>query len=237
MKIKILFDSDRLGREFSVGWGFSCLAAEQVLFDAGNSADSLFSNMNSMNVDIARLEAVVISHEHWDHIGGLWEILKIKHGLRVYACPGFSVEFKAKVKTLNASIVEVDKPTEIMENFYTTGEIPATYDGKNTPEQALVVRTENGNSVVTGCSHPGIVKMLENIQQSFSLQGFYLVMGGFHLLDKNRSTIKSIVEEFRRMRVTKAGPAHCTGKEATTLLREEYKDDFVPVRVGLTLTV
>jgi 7,8-dihydropterin-6-yl-methyl-4-(beta-D-ribofuranosyl)aminobenzene 5'-phosphate synthase len=237
MQIKILFDSERLSRAFSIGWGFSCLLAEKILFDTGKSAESLLANMKSMNVDISGLEAVIISHEHWDHTGGLWELVKMKEGLRVYACSGFSSDFKLKVKALKGSIVEVNNLTEITNNVYTTGEIPAQYKGKNTPEQALVVRTDKGISVITGCSHPGIVKILENIQRSFSLNEFYLVMGGFHLLDKNRSTIKSIVEEFRRMRVAKAGPAHCTGKEAITLFREEYKEDFVSVRVGLTLTV
>ncbi len=237
MEAKILFDSDSLSKEFSVGWGFSCLVGEKVLFDTGKSAESLFVNMKSMNVDVSRLEAVVISHEHWDHTGGLWEILKMKEGLRVYACPGFSMAFTTRVKELKGTPVNANKFTKITDNFYTTGEIPAEYKAKYTPEQALVVRTDNGISVVTGCSHPGIVKMLENIKKAFPSQSFHLVMGGFHLSDKNRRMIRSIVEEFKRLGVKKVGPAHCTGKKATRAFKREYQDNFIPISVGLTLDI
>ncbi len=237
MQIKILFDSNRLSKEFSVGWGFSCLVGENVLFDTGKSAESLLLNMKSMNLDVSRLEAVVISHEHWDHTGGLWEILKMKEGLRVYACPGFSMAFTTRVKELKGTPVNANKFTKIMDNFYTTGEIPAEYKAKYTPEQALVVRTDMGISVVTGCSHPGIVKMLENIKKAFPSQSLHLVMGGFHLSDKNRRMIRSIVEEFRRLGVKKVGPAHCTGKKATRAFEREYQDNFIPISVGLTLGI
>lgn len=237
MQIEILFDSDGLSKKFSVGWGFSCLVGEKILFDTGKSAESLLLNMKSMNVDVSRLEAVVISHEHWDHTGGLWEILKMKEGLRVYACPGFSMAFTTRVKELKGTPVNANKFTNITDNFYTTGEIPAEYKGKDIPEQALVVRTDMGISVVTGCSHPGIVKMLEDIKKSFPSQSLHLVMGGFHLLDKNRRTIRSIVEEFRRIGVKKVGPAHCTGKKATRAFKREYQDDFIPISVGLTLDI
>jgi 7,8-dihydropterin-6-yl-methyl-4-(beta-D-ribofuranosyl)aminobenzene 5'-phosphate synthase len=193
--------------------------------------------MQSMNVDVSRLEAVVISHEHWDHTGGLWEILKMKEGLRVFACPGFSLGFKARVRALKCLIAEVNKLTEITDDFYTTGEIPGEYKGENTPEQALVVTTDKGISVVTGCSHPGIVKIMENIKKSFPNQIFHFVMGGFHLLDKDRRTISSIVEEFKRLGVRKVGPCHCTGKKATRAFRREYQGNFIPISVGLSLDI
>ena len=50
----------------------------KVLFDTGEDAGSLLDNMSRMKVNIARLKAVVVSHEHWAHTGGLWEILKKK---------------------------------------------------------------------------------------------------------------------------------------------------------------
>ena len=62
MQIKILFDSNRLSKEFSVGWGFSCLVGEKILFDTGKSAESLLLNMKYINVDFSRQEAVVIYH-------------------------------------------------------------------------------------------------------------------------------------------------------------------------------
>ena len=62
--------------------GLSCLlevrkGAEEhvVLLDAGVSATCLFHNARILNVDLSRIEAVILSHGHFDHFGALVEFL------------------------------------------------------------------------------------------------------------------------------------------------------------------
>ena len=76
MQIKILFDSVALNNSFSTGWGISYLIDNKILFDTGEKSSALLKNIENMNVDISGLSTVVISHDHWDHQGGLWGILK-----------------------------------------------------------------------------------------------------------------------------------------------------------------
>ena len=64
--------------------------------------------MKQMNIDPANIEKVVISHDHWDHTGGLWDLLEERKGLNVYSCPGFSWEFNEKVDTAGGFLQEAD---------------------------------------------------------------------------------------------------------------------------------
>lgn len=71
MKLMVLYDNTSRIQRLQFGWGFSCLVDERILFDTGENGQSLLENMNTLHVDISKIDAVVISHEHWDHTGGL----------------------------------------------------------------------------------------------------------------------------------------------------------------------
>ena len=105
MTFTVLYDNSTHNPSILSGWGFSCLIDEHILFDTGEAPDSLFHNMDQLNVNPEKIESVVISHDHWDHTGGLWELLKKRKGLKVYACPGFSSEFKKRVTALKGTLI------------------------------------------------------------------------------------------------------------------------------------
>ncbi len=237
MKIKILFDSQRLNKGFSTGWGVSFLIDERVLFDTGEKPVPLFINIENLAVKLPDIEAVVISHDHWDHTGGLWELLKKTPGLKVYACPHFSQKFKAKVNTFKGKLIELEKLTKIAENIFSTGEIGGTYKGKDMPEQSVVVKTDRGITLITGCAHPGIVKIVEIVKRDFPKETFYSVIGGLHLINDNRRTIKNIVERLRDTKIKKIGATHCSGKRAKRFFKREYENDAISIKVGQTLEV
>ena len=76
MKIKVLFNSKSAYISLRSGWGLSMLIGNNILFDTGESGAFLLHNMKELNIDLSAIDAVVISHEHWDHTGGLWDVLK-----------------------------------------------------------------------------------------------------------------------------------------------------------------
>ena len=99
------------------------------------------------------------------------------------------------------------------------------------PEQALVIQTGQGLVVITGCAHPGIVAILEKVQNLFA-EPVNLVLGGFHLGDKSEAEIDAILNDFRRLEVEQVAPCHCTGEYAITRFVAEYGKDIFQVGVG-----
>ncbi len=231
MYVKVLFDTEAKKGLLS-GRGFSCLVDGRILFDAGEGSTSLVDNMDRMMVSARDLEGVVISHEHWDHTGGLWELLKRKKGLKVYACSSFSDTFKNCVKELGGELIFTDKFTEITDNIFVTGQIPGEYRDEEIAEQALVVKGDMGLSVITGCAHPGIVKILRYIKKKFRAKNLYMVFGGFHLNGMEREEIRKIIERIEKIGVSKAGPTHCSGEKARRMFGGRYLDNFIAVKAG-----
>jgi len=237
MQVHIIFDNDAMNEQFFSGWGFSCLIDQRILFDTGEKPEYLFHNMDMLKVDINKIEAVVISHDHWDHTGGLWELLKKRRGIRVYACPGFSPAFKTKVRQLQGMLIEAETYQEIDQSISITGEIRGECREAYIPEQALILKTERGITVITGCSHPGIVTMIQNVKSLLPQSRISLVFGGFHLMGKNRHTVQSIVSSMIDMKVEKVGPTHCTGHEAQMIFKSGYGDHFLSIQAGKILEI
>jgi 7,8-dihydropterin-6-yl-methyl-4-(beta-D-ribofuranosyl)aminobenzene 5'-phosphate synthase len=231
MFVKVLYDNK--GRKgFKTGQGFSCLVGGSVLFDTGEEGSPLLDNMSRMKVSLPKIEAVVISHEHWDHTGGLWEVLKKKRKIKVYVCPGFSDTFKACIKELGGEIVEAEEFVQVTDKIYVTGQMGANYKGAFMPEQALVVKDKKGVSVITGCAHPGITRIIKHVQRKFKAKEIYMVFGGFHLSGISRDKIDEIMDEFRKINVKKAGPSHCTGDKVERIFKGKYGKDFIDVKAG-----
>ncbi|MBN1869782.1 MAG: MBL fold metallo-hydrolase [Candidatus Omnitrophica bacterium] len=236
MNIKILFDKDSYNKNLHTGWGVSFLVDDKILFDTGEKGTWLIENMKYLSVDINKIKVVVISHDHWDHKNGLWKLLEENHKIKIYSCPHFGRRFKNKVKSYGGLLTEADRLTLIDDNVYTTGEIEGWYLLRYMPEQALILKTARGLVILTGCAHPGIVKIIENVKQNIP-EKIYLVIGGFHLMGKHTKTIKDIINKFRDMEIEKVGPTHCTGKTAIEFFKKEYKDKFVEIKVGETIKV
>lgn len=231
MYVKVLYD-DKAKKGLLSGKGFSCLVEGKILFDTGEASQSLVENMDRMMVSAGDIEGVVISHDHWDHTGGLWELLRRKKGLKVYACSSFSDTFKKCVKELGGKLVIVDKPTEIAKNIFVTGEIKGEYKGEEITEQALMVKGDKGFSVITGCAHPGIVKVLKKAKTKLKAKKVYMVFGGFHLDGMDREKIGEIISDLKALKVERAGPTHCSGEKARRMFSGQFQERFVAVKAG-----
>ncbi|MBU1006253.1 MAG: MBL fold metallo-hydrolase, partial [Candidatus Omnitrophica bacterium] len=71
MDIKIIATGSAKRERFIKRWGVSFLIGD-LLFDTFGRPDVLFSNMRKMKIDPADIRHIVISHDHWDHVAGLW---------------------------------------------------------------------------------------------------------------------------------------------------------------------
>lgn len=237
MKILNLFDKDKNDKKLHIGWGLSILVNDKILFDTGEKGDWLLENMQRLKIDSAAIEAVVISHDHWDHTGGLQDILKLKKGINVYGCPNFSREFKAQVNKFNGLLIEADRFAIVSEDIYITGEVAGAYKGRYMPEQALVCKTKKGLTIITGCAHPGILKIVEKVRAKYPAEPIYLVLGGFHLMESDERAIEIVAAKFKKMGIIKAGPTHCSGETAESIFKKQYGRNFVSIKTGQTIEV
>lgn len=233
MSFTIVYDNNRYDGRLQTAWGFSCLVETgeaMVLFDTGGDSPTLLDNMSRMDIDPQAIDAVVLSHAHGDHTGGLGGLLGAGAQPTVYVPAAFSASFKKDVRT-RTELVEVTGPVEILPGIHTTGEL-----GSGIVEQALVVETASGLVVVTGCAHPGVVEMVRRAKESVGGE-VALVLGGFHLSSTGRGEIERIIADFRNLGVRQAAPCHCTGDRAMDMFAKAYGDDFVKVGAGKVITI
>jgi 7,8-dihydropterin-6-yl-methyl-4-(beta-D-ribofuranosyl)aminobenzene 5'-phosphate synthase len=117
----------------------------QLLFDTGQS-DLLMQNARELQIDLRRVEAVVLSHGHYDHTGGLKAVRELAPQARLYLHPaalapkfsgqaggatraiGMSEENAKAVREAGQSVVWSHSPTEVAAGIFVTGEIPRQND-------------------------------------------------------------------------------------------------------------
>jgi 7,8-dihydropterin-6-yl-methyl-4-(beta-D-ribofuranosyl)aminobenzene 5'-phosphate synthase len=209
-------------------WGFSCMVETgeaMVLFDTGGDGTILLDNMEKLGFDPQAIDIVVLSHIHGDHTGGLRDLLDTGARPVVYVPASFSESFKAPVRA-QTELAEVTGPIEVLPGVHTTGEV-----GSRIVEQALVVETEQGLVIVTGCAHPGIVEMVRRAKETVD-GDIALVMGGFHLGDVSERQLDGIIADLRELGVQQVAPSHCTGGRAREAFAEAYGDDCTLAGVG-----
>ncbi len=228
LTITILYDNYPHDSRLRTDWGFAALVEfgdHTLLFDTGGDGTILMDNMRLLSIDPQRIQSVVLSHEHGDHVGGIRSLLDTGLQPTVYIPPSFSASTKRPIEQ-KTQLVEVEQGHQIHEGLYSTGEM-----GTSIPEQALVIRSSQGLVIITGCAHPGIISMVEQAK-SILEDPIYLVLGGFHLGDQSKNTIQGIIEDFRRLGVQKVAPSHCTGDQAIALFHEAYGEDFIQSGAG-----
>lgn len=230
MKIKIIFDKETINDKYSSGWGLAYIIDEKTLFDTGERAEYTLKNLEALGIDIGGIKRVIISHNHWDHSGGLWGLLNINKNIEIFACSDFVKEFKDKLTSYNFKVV--DSFFEICENIYTMGPFNIRYKDKELKEQALLLKTDKGISIVCGCSRPGILKFIEKAKKTFPERTIQVILGGFHLIDEDNRVIRYLAEEIKNLGVKNIAPAHCTGFEAMNIFKEAYAENFWDVKVG-----
>jgi len=246
LTVTVIYDNNPYKKELKTEWGFAAFITgteKNILFDTGGGR-VLLDNMEKLAIEPNSIDVVVLSHIHGDHTRGLGSFLEKNSNVTVYLPVSFPEKFKDNVRDHGAKIVEIkpvkDKTStsnevkeslKICENVYSTGQL-----GKLIKEQSLIIRTDKGLVVITGCAHPGIVNIV-NTAKDLIKDDILLVMGGFHLERATKGRIEKIISAFKQLGVRYVGLCHCSGHKARSLFEKHFGSKYINIGVGKVVTL
>ena len=232
-----------------------------ILFDT-SSGISASHNADILGIDLNKIDKIVLSHGHCDHIGGLRQVLsKMRKEVEIIAHPDIwaakydhpqgqkdiyiGMPFqRQELESLGANFTLTTKSIKITDNIMTTGEIPMVTDFEEIePElwvkedtgwqpdellddQGIVINTEQGLVVITGCAHRGIINTLYHAQQLTGVAQIHMVLGGSHLVGASEERIQLTITALKDLDVQKLGLCHCTGLPVAMVMSQEFGDKF-----------
>lgn len=103
-----------------------------------------------------------------------------------------------------------------------------------TDEISLGIKTDKGLVVVVGCSHPGIVNILDTIIDRSGMN-IHQVLGGTHLVEEDDEKINKIIDYLKEKDIDLVGACHCTGKQGETMLEQQLEEGFTEIKTGDTI--
>jgi 7,8-dihydropterin-6-yl-methyl-4-(beta-D-ribofuranosyl)aminobenzene 5'-phosphate synthase len=267
--ITVLYDAFGKSSAMQKDWGYAALieyAGKRILFDTGNNPDILAQNAKAKGIDLSKLDFVVMSHRHGDHMGGMAYLLSVNPKVKIYAPKeGFGVygadlpsTFYRKDASLppaeryydgappavmrfgaawpGANFELIDKTTEIAPGIHLIALVSDKPGTLELRELSLAISTPDGMVIVVGCSHPGIDKIVA--AAAAINPRIHFIAGGFHLVVSNDQEIEKIVATLRdTFKVAFVAPGHCTGEPTFTALKKAFGDRYLYAGLGTTFAL
>jgi len=267
VQITVLYDAFGQNSALHKDWGYAAFieyGGKRILFDTGNDPDILAENAKVKGVDLTKLDFVVLSHRHGDHMGGLTYLLRVNPKVVIYAPKeSFGVfggdlpsSFYRKDLSLpadkryydgappaimqfgsawpGANFQLIDKNTEVAPDIHLLTLVSDKLGTLELREISLAINTPDGLVIVVGCAHPGIDKIAE-LATTLNPHIRFIV-GGFHLVTAPDPEVDRIVTALHdRFKVDYIAPGHCTGEPAFAALQKAFGDRYVYAGLGQTL--
>jgi 7,8-dihydropterin-6-yl-methyl-4-(beta-D-ribofuranosyl)aminobenzene 5'-phosphate synthase len=263
-RVTILYDAFGNRPGLTRDWGFAALVeygGKRILFDTGNNAAIFAHNVRALGVDLRRLDFVVVSHRHGDHVAGLNYLLRVNPQVKIYAprenfgvfgstLPGTfyrrdstlpdsmryfgaaePAELRSGTPWPEANFSWVDSLTEVAPGVAIISTISKTPGTLELRELSLAIRTPEGVVLLVGCSHPGIETIVE-ASRSWGDQ-VHVIFGGLHLVTSPDTAITRIASALHdRWRIDQIAPGHCTGEPAFAALKRLFGARYVYAGLG-----
>lgn len=231
--VTIIYDNYQADKRLGTDWGFACLVeyrGQKVLFDTGRKAALYEENVKKLDIHPEEIPSLFISHEHMDHTAGIPWVTEVNPSVNCYLPSTYAAQLKA-IDRLPANSRGIMEPMHLYGPFYSTGDHFESFN-----EQGLVVKTDQGGVLITGCGHPGPVEMVKVAEEDLGIK-IKAVIGGLHLLQTPESEVEEIAAVLKTMGVEQICPTHCTGDHSISVLKHSFGDDFIRGGTGRVITI
>jgi len=249
LEILPLFENDSADIDLATGHGVSYLVRTDqttVILDLGmNPPDTVLPyflrNFTELKQDWEEVDAVVLSHNHPDHVGGIVPWKNDTFTLGDFRLPLEKITFYTPIPMSypNASLIYALQPVQVGTDIATTGSIPFREVFPlwlTTPknyEQALVVRVEDqGLVLVTGCGHPGLQTLVERAETLYR-EPVVGVVGGLHYDKASAADLQPEIDFLaaRQPGLVALSP-HDSMPDATQALADAFPQAYKEIKVG-----
>ncbi|AEI14384.1 beta-lactamase domain protein [Flexistipes sinusarabici DSM 4947] len=270
MKVTFLTDNYTDSRNLLAEHGFSCLINFEkynFLFDTGQTI-SMAHNSDILGKSLDTLDAVFLSHGHYDHTGGLGYISNKKNKTVVYCSSKIADNHRKKNAEDEYKYIGIENQILKEQNlnfYYINDSIHLTpniifthinrYDDFDSDknlyikegekytkdpfrdEMFLILQESDGLTIITGCSHRGILNIVRTAINITGANTIKNLIGGFHLFRSSDSEIIEIAEKLNRYNIGHIITGHCTGLNGLFVLKNICRNKITPIKSGLTLTL
>ncbi len=247
------------------------------LFDTGQG-NTLHRNADFFGVSLGDANAILLSHHHIDHTGGLLGAIGTmrqrsgRERIPVYGHPDLFkdsfAELKGKLRFIGVPHTSTALETagaefhltsdwqEFAAGMFLTGEVPRLteyevgdlsmkhYDAAGKivvdpvrDDQTVVFDRPEGLFIVLGCSHAGLINILNYVVQKTGKTRIHTVMGGTHLGPVGQEQVDRTIAALREFDIAHIGVSHCTGPKVAARMANEFGDRFFFCSVGTVVEV
>jgi len=253
-------DNDNFEFEHGISLFIECYG-KKVLFDCGQT-DIFMKNAEKLNIDIDNLDAIILSHGDYDHGNGLKyfnkkvnlichpDFMLTRISRRTGNNNGLNQTKEELIKKFN--LIETREPFYISNEIIFLGQIERKNNfeqGKNLPafdengniyqhldDSGIVIKTEKGLIVISGCSHSGICNTVEYAKKITNDNRILAVMGGFHLKEVDECTTKTI-DYMKQNNVQNVYLAHCTSDIVCQEFVKQIPQIAQMIKTGMTYEI
>lgn len=219
--------------------GFSALleaeatdgAVRRLLFDTGWNPAWMDRRFAEEGIDRllqqGQIEALIVSHEHFDHFWGIGSTLRHCPGITIYVPEGFHPAGFAHIRQQEHTGTVVTVPAEqplVLFPGLALVSFPMHTLLKVDGENVLYANLQNrGMTMVTGCGHGGVLNLLDYARRTFQDgERIHAIYGGLHIapLEDWDEAREQVVNALRGYGIAKVACNHCTGRTAVEKMLE-----------------
>jgi 7,8-dihydropterin-6-yl-methyl-4-(beta-D-ribofuranosyl)aminobenzene 5'-phosphate synthase len=249
LEILPLYENDRADESFVFGHGVSYLIrtdTSTILMDLGHNPDEsegvpALQNMQKLGITWEEIDAVVISHPHPDHMGGVkaWQSKTLSLGDFPADRNQMPIYVPVPMDSSAGTIVYSAEPTLVSKDMATTGVLsfpevfPVNLFDPKGHEQGLVINVASeGLVLITGCGHPTLERLVDRAE---ALYGGKVVgvVGGLHYVATSAEDLQPHIQflESRQPKFIALSP-HDSNPEVLAAFQSAFSGAYQFIKVG-----